>query len=352
MGQCALLILLIALGLATPANGRAYFPSRLWQLWAGLIFCSLIWCDRVAFWNFQQACQIVMPLMFGTLAAWCVRSEEQVKSLVRHFIYSLIPLILVIAGTRMIRTDETGNRDAAMTVALVGCVLLSGINRSLVYSYLSWAACIALIIFSQSRMAAVALLLLVIAHPLYKSVWHRLLAVVVLTACGLTVFYSPTFQHRTFYSGSGTLQDLFAGNGVDTSGRQEAWPLIYDEALKQPVFGHGVGTSKAFVYSIWTPVTHPHNDYLRIFFELGLVGLALFVITVLVQLYDLACMVKITDGAIQQAFSASILGILFFLIVAATDNPLVYNLWYTDPLFVLMGAAYGAHCARKEEAVT
>jgi len=31
-----------------------------------------------------------------------------------------------------------------------------------------------------------------------------------------------------------------------------------------------------------------------------------------------------------------------FWINAATDNPVGYNLWYMDPLFALIGAAYGA----------
>jgi hypothetical protein len=32
---------------------------------------------------------------------------------------------------------------------------------------------------------------------------------------------------------------------------------------------------------------------------------------------------------------------IVFWINAATDNPLGYNLWYMDPLFALIGAAYG-----------
>jgi len=351
--QFALLIVLLVAGLKQPAPDRARFPSRRWQVWGAYLWCSLLWCNGWDRMNVQIACQITMPLMLGAVSAWCVRSEDQLKRLIRNYVSTLLPLLLVIIGTRVIMgNDPAGNRDAAMTVALIGCLLLSGLNRNFMTAYLSWAGCIALVLFSQSRMAAVSLTLLVIAHPLYKSVWRRLLAATVLGACGLAVFYSPTFQQRTFFEGSGSLTDLIeglvTGKGVDTTGRAEAWPLIYEEAWKEPVLGHGVGSASLFVPQVWDLMAHPHNDYLRIGFEFGLVGLALFAFVIVSQLIDLVKRVKETDGAIQQAFAASMLGIVFFLIVAMTDNPLVYNLWYTDPLFVLMGAAYGAHHARTE----
>jgi len=66
------------------------------------------------------------------------------------------------------------------------------------------------------------------------------------------------------------------------------------------VLGAGVGSSIPFVKAIWDGVSHPHNDYLRIGFELGLVGLAIFLVAIAVQLVDLVKLAKKTEGAIQQ----------------------------------------------------
>ena len=37
----------------------------------------------------------------------------------------------------------------------------------------------------------------------------------------------------------------------------------------------------------------------------------------------------------------AIIGLILLLVFAFTENALVYNLYFTHPLFVLMGAAYG-----------
>src|SRR5205085_6961999 len=83
------------------------------------------------------------------------------------------------------------------------------------------------------------------------------------------------------------------------------------------------------------------NDYLRVGFELGLVGLAIFLAVLAWQLGHLAVQIRRSRGVVRTAFTASWLGLLAFLISACTDNTLSYNLWYMDPLFAVMGAAYG-----------
>ena len=69
-------------------------------------------------------------------------------------------------------------------------------------------------------------------------------------------------------------------------GGSEAWPLIYKEAATRPVLGHGIGASYAFVPTVWYGMNHVHNEFLRIFFELGLVGLTIFVVALVSQLWQ------------------------------------------------------------------
>lgn len=354
-GWLWMILLAIAVGLyatrqTAGAAASVAVPGRMWLVWAAYLWCSLIWCDPWGRMNIQQACQITMPLMISAVSAHYIRSESDLKNLLKYFYLALLPLGLTILLTRLESSDVTGMRDAAMTVALVGCVFLAGIRRRPIPAYVGWVACIVLAAFSLSRMAAIALLLAIVFHPLYRGLGRRALAVAALAGLGLALFYSPAFQERTFYSGSGTLTDLIQGDGVDTSGRNVAWPDIWEEAWKRPIFGAGVGSSAAFVETVWPGVTHPHNDYLRIGFELGLTGLAIFVLAIIWQLNDLVRMARESSGLLQQTSAACVLGIVFFLLVATTDNPLVYNLWYTDPLFALIGGAYGAAAACSPEA--
>jgi O-antigen ligase len=89
-------------------------------------------------------------------------------------------------------------------------------------------------------------------------------------------------------------------------------------------------------------MNHAHNDYLRIGFELGLVGLTIFACVIAWQVLDLYLRLRRSTGVAQRGYAAALLGLLLFLVTACTDNPLVYNLWYMNPLFALLGAAYGA----------
>ena len=86
---------------------------------------------------------------------------------------------------------------------------------------------------------------------------------------------------------------------------------------------------------------HVHNDYLRVYFEFGGVGLAVFLLVMVRQTIDLWRQVRATSGATQRAFSAGLLAMLVFLIAAGAGNPLGYNVWFVGPLFALLGAAYG-----------
>ena len=118
--------------------------------------------------------------------------------------------------------------------------------------------------------------------------------------------------------------------------------MIWEEALLRPVLGHGVGSSYSFVPKVWHDMAMVHNDYLRVVFELGFVGLAIYVAVLLWQMYETRIRAARSSGAPHEAFVAAFLGFCGLVITCCTDNTLIYNLWYTNPLFALLGAAYGA----------
>ena len=349
-----MLVLGIYLLNSRSAGGQAlpiHQPCQHWLAWLGIVWLSLLWCDDPGRWNIQQACQISMPLLVAAISSMFVRCEDDLRKLLRAFLWSLVPLTMIVLATRLgvLENDGTGNRDAALSAALVGCVFLACAATSPLSGYAGWIGCIGLILLSSSRMAAVALVVVMVFHPIYKTLRRRLLALAAMIACATAVFYSPVFQERTFYEGRGSIGDLARDDAVDTAGRSAAWPLIWDEAWKRPLLGAGVGSSRAFVSSIWPDVSHPHNDYLRVGFECGLLGLAIYLAAAVWQLLSLRGQVDRTQGVIRQAFIAVLLGFLIMLFTSATDNTLVYNLCYTDPLFALMGGAYGAAAACRRE---
>ena len=336
-------ILLVQVDMALVRPLRVAFPCAPWLLWFGFVWLSLLWSADAGRQNLQEAIQISMPLLVGMASSMFVTSEAQLKTLLR-----VIRLTLVLSGVSlvlMLMTEPPGNdggdRVLAMTAALIGCVFIAGSPRQRLVPLLGWAACLAMTVLTGSRMATVALLVVPVLHPLYGRVLRGAIVAGVLAIAAI-LFHMPVFQERFFSSGYGTLEQLFAGEvNLLGSGRFAAWPMILDEAWRHPVVGAGVGSAHVFVPTLWPEMHQVHNDYLRIGFELGIVGLGLFLGVMAWQMLDVTRQIGESDGYTQWAFVASFLGLMLFLIMAITDNPILYNLWFMNPLFAVMGAAYG-----------
>jgi O-antigen ligase len=287
---------------------------------------------------------------------------------------SLVLLIAIKLGLLGADTTE-GQRGLGLTAAVAGTVLVAGSRNSLLMAVAGWAFCLVVTVLTGSRMATFALMLAPVFHPLYRSLLVKSLVLIALGGLGIAVFHTPVFQARFFDSGSGTLGDVFRGDFLSL-GRFESWPDIWDEAWRRPILGHGIGTATKFVSLVWPEVSLVHNDYLRIGFELGLAGLAIFVVVVGWQLFAIRRLLKdlcqratsrhralppaTTHSAdrpmgpaprsrdVEHALAAAFLGLVVFLIMACTDNPLTYNVWFTNPVFVLLGGAYGVLRAQSE----
>lgn len=332
---------------------RIYFaPFCPWAIFLMFLWLSLSWTDKIGLRNIQDAIQISMPVLVGIVATVYIRSESQLRTLFVVFLIALVPLFIsaffshhrVPKGLDM----RQARRAVALTGVLFGCVMTSRLGQRIKSARIGYLACVVLTFVSGGRMATAVLLLLPIISPasrgksIYVRSIIRVVVLVMLVSIAIALFYTPFFQERFFYSGSGTLSDLYEGN-FNTAGRLEAWPYILEEALKHPILGAGIGTTYEFVPTVWAEIRHCHNDYLRIGFELGLVGLSIFLAVVVWQLVDLKRRIAKSDGITRSMFVAAYLGMFGFLVTAMTDNTLIYNTWYMNPLMALIGAAYGVH---------
>jgi hypothetical protein len=342
LGYLAVGVLLVVAAKVHQPELRVKFPCLPWLVWAGYVWLSLAW-GGVTGRNVQDALQITMPVLVGVAASLFVRTEEQHRALMSAF----WPALVLIGGLALAQSagvlDGLGlsshARATSLTVVLIGCVFVAA-WRLTVWPLLGWGLCVLLTVIAGSRMATAALLLIPLFHPLYRSALGKLAMLAFLVVAGFAIFNTDTFQQRFFYTGRGTLRDVWHGRFL-SFGRFEAWPKIWAEAWREPYLGHGVGSVNEYVPLVWPGMNHAHNDYLRIGFELGIAGLLLFLVIVAWQICDLRRRLRQTTGQVQRGYATALLGVFLFLVTACTDNPLVYNLWYMNPLFALIGAAYG-----------
>jgi len=332
---------------------RIPFPVGLWSLWLGYIAISFLWLEEASLLEVQYALQLSMPILVGILASLFVRSREQLELLVRTYFFSLLFLLgvvgLCLAG--VLSLDELDPvfavvRPLSLTAVVIGGLFAAGSKRNFRRAWLGWAVCLAITVVTGSRMASMAMLALPILNPVTRHPLRKAAAIVVVGLVGVGVYMTPTFQERFFRDQSGDINQIASGD-FDSGGRFDSWPVLLEEALEHPWLGHGVGSVQVFVPRVWPRMTHPHNDYLRVLFDLGSVGLLLFFGAVIRQLWVLRRQIRRTTGIVQQAFGGAWLGLAAFLLIATTDNPIIYHVGYMNPVFALMGAAYGV--AQQEE---
>lgn len=63
---------------------------------------------------------------------------------------------------------------------------------------------------------------------------------------------------------------------IDGGGRINIWTSVLQEIIKRPLFGHGILSHQGYFYEQTGQVLSMHNTFLFLLFEVGAVGLALF----------------------------------------------------------------------------
>jgi hypothetical protein len=314
------------------------FPMPIWIPWVLIVAFSVLWADPLDLASVQSMCQIITPIIIAPIASKAMKSVEDLKTLLKSFSHCLL-ILLTAQILYMVAGVGNLGRPMAMTAAIVGCVFVAQIRERPLVAVLGWCGCLLVAGLSGSRMATLAILLEWLILPGYRHQMARLFATGAIAALAVGLFYTPLFQERFFLEGEGTLADVADGE-ISGSGRFEAWPKLWKEVARRPILGAGAHGSARIVNKVWQTSYHPHNDYLRILLEQGVVGLSFFLLGVIGQLLSLWSRRPSGCQEIAAIRSAAHVGILVMLLMAVTDNPIVYGVWFMHPLFVLIGASY------------
>jgi exopolysaccharide production protein ExoQ len=139
-----------------------------------------------------------------------------------------------------------------------------------------------LLVLSASTSSLLNLLILILAFFAFL-IWRWPYQVMIPTLIMLA-----TISQSFYFWFSNNADVLFTSIGKDSTltGRTDIWPLVLDMIWKHPWLGYGYGGfwqgwdgESAYIWRIvgWMP-THPHNGYLALTLDLGLLGLGLFLL--------------------------------------------------------------------------
>ena len=340
---------------------RVTFPFHIWLPWALLLFAYLTIVDssildpRVI--PLQRTVQLLSPLVVGMAASTWRPAAGDLRAFLancRRMAYLLLLIVLLKTGVLLsgVLPMSTGLAAEAISVTLL-CTLFAAayLTTRSKNDLLLWAlmVCIPIVAVTRTAIAASLLTLPLTFAPL--SLVRRILALVLIAVVGGIVFNTERIQKKMFFSGKGKIQDLSSSNNdLATSGRKFMWEKLAAVADDEPWTGHGTGTGETFTYNITGQTGYPHNDWLLTSFDYGLLGVATFsacclllVRHVLLQLQrpsDLVTRVLLQTGAA---------GFVPFMIMMSTDNILVYVSYFGNLHFCILGVAYGALQARRED---
>ena len=210
---------------------------------------------------------------------------------------------------------------------------------------LIWAlALLAAIAISLSRTALFAgfviLALTLIAGSPRRRLRGVVLAVLLLTA-GYAAMTSWAPLHDRFSQGDVSLS--VGGFRVNAEGRTYVWSTLWSEVPDNALLGHGPGAASACAVELDPSFDHPHNDYLRLIYDFGVVGCALFAWGA-VRIASGLRRAK-SNGVPTLAAGAALTAGLAILIVMITDNPLDYP-FVMIPLGALIGVGLGSTVPR------
>ena len=332
------------------------FPLWLWAPWVLWVVAYLLFAEADN--ALQRGVMLLTPLVVGAGFS-TLRVDAPLIDKFRLWLQRFFWIFVAAAGvsTGLLVSGQlsatsgfaAGAITASLLAAWYAARFAGGDVRALIY----WAVLAAVPVLANTRtgMVAVALTLPLTLAPL--SMTKRLIAVAVLVVAGMGVFQMERIQNKMFYSGQGTVSDAVTGmldllkgeepvsQDFATSGRRYVYQALIDGLDEAYWLGHGANTTEAISLA-FSEVAHPHNDWLRLRYEYGLLGMLLFVLTMLGQV-----------GHAQKRLRRMPPEAAIFLWVGAgaflpmalfmfSDNVILYAAWFGNLQFAMLGLGYAA----------
>jgi O-antigen ligase len=212
---------------------------------------------------------------------------------------------------------------------------------------LVWIAFTALVVLlGMSRTALIVLLLLVPLSLLYRGSRRSILAGCCMLAIGGGLFAAMVFSYKPIYDRffKEDASMKVGGVSINATGRTKIWNLLYATIGDDWIFGKGISASEDIINQCgMSKAGQPHNDYLRFYYDQGIVGLSLWLCYMAAFVYrtvnNLRRSIRDQSPDYPQHLAA-LLALTGVSLSMLTDNSYCYG-FVMIPLGVLMGSSLG-----------
>ncbi len=330
-----------------------------------LVFCALamLWAPSLAYGT-RMFAKLSSPFLFLLLIVLMVSTRAQLKIMER--------LILGIGALTV--TVAFAIKLSGVSLSKVG-LTLPGVGPSLFSAFLVVVALLALAsvkhghrarhlmlvavlgagvlaAFTRITIAALFVGFAVILFMGFRGLPRVVLPVLGFVGLPALFLFSETFKQRMFYGADQvTLGNILEDPSVvmghlHTSGRSKAWGTVLHQFFEpSPIVGSGLGATQNYYYSqIGGGIGVIHSEYVRLLSEVGLIGLALFVLAALAYVWRLVRIYRRARAPETSTYALAAVGALVaYLIFIATDNGFDYVTGFGIYVFGLIGMAEKAN---------
>jgi hypothetical protein len=348
--DAVLYIVICAVGGALVLNStlpaRALSIIALYGVFLLIALVSLAWAADLTVGG-RMLAQLTAPAIVFLLS-WCLPDRERFLRAA-----ALFASIGVLVGSALLLLSLHAPIPVAprpLAISLIPLfVLATYATTSRVVVLLLAALALTAGVSTGARTASAVLILVIVSSPALRvRLGGRIALIAVSVVLVVLASHTAAFKQRFFYSKNSTasLSTVVLSGGrsseLNTSGRANVWPLIEHVCDAQPTLGFGIGADIRISLDVSAGAfSQPHNDYIRLRCDTGYVGSfpawTFFGLALLRcgwwALFDRRSR-GLQIGAIQ------LVGAL--LILASTDNPIVYVGMFMAPLALCLGLADAA----------
>jgi O-antigen ligase len=342
-------VLVCLTGITVPAGGagRALGCVALFVIWTVI---SFTW-GSVSTQGLQNVFVYIAAVLFMAIGATIAphRGPAAHEIVSRAFWVAAIVGLGLYAISVAIAGPGTDKIISPRPFGLMGVVLVawfvSGglIGRRWAYWVVGFAVALTLLSLSRSALAAEFALVALAQFNLRNFrgwiIAGGTAAATLAVALAAVFLYAP-LHHRFFH---GDTQQV--GNfSINVTGRDALWSANWGWFKEKPLIGFGAGASDRMTAGLpGRGAGHPHNDYLRILVDYGLVGFVLWMSAYLALLrltWKRWQAVRGTRVYAEQIHAAAFLVLIGIGIAMIVDNPLI-ELARMGPLGILVGFSLG-----------
>lgn len=340
-----------------PLMRQSTYPWKLWLPW--VLWVAYYVLGAEAEHAFQRSVMLLVPLAVG-MATSALRPSPALFFTLGKWIRWCTLAFLLVAGlaTGFLENLQLGGpagfAAGSMTAVILACWFAaryaSGERRALIWWFL--LALVPIIALTRMTMLAAAITLPLTLAPLkWRS---RLAMLAVLAIAGLAVFQTERVQAKMFYNSRGTLEEAARGFLASLQGKEASVELgafaqtgrvVVNAALlkgiaEAPWLGHGTNASEAMAMQYGQ--AHPHNDWLRLRYDYGLLGTLLFAASLVGQVRHAVRLARRVGGEAAICLYAGASAFLPMALLMLTDNVILYAPFFGNLQFMMLGLGYAA----------